>query len=353
MFKAVIRPSDIKSDGKCNIKLRIKHKGKHLYLSTTYYIFPEYFDIGRGQVKETHPNFRELNIQLKTLILDAERKILSLKDKANRVDISFIKNYLKQDDLHDIYKVFEKVIEDKKRMGSIRNAANYQFTLNKLKSFYPHSELSFETIDYKFLDEFNTFLNEQKLKVNTISILLRCLRAIFNRAINMDLVSYDIYPFRRFKIKTEQSRKRNLPASIIYKIANCDLKGQQQKARDLFMLSFYLMGMNIIDIYLLKKSDLLTDRIRYRRKKTGKNVSVKVLPEAKEIIERYKGKKYLLNLHEQYTDPYNLTKRVNTELKTIAGLIGIHELTFYYARHSWASIGASIGIPQDVIGKAL
>jgi site-specific recombinase XerD len=356
MVKAVIRNSDVSMRGKVNIKLRITHNRKALYLSTNYHIEPLNFDNKKGIVKDTYPNSASLNIQLKILILKAEQRIIELGDKLHKMDIHSLKEYIKDvKKKSDVFEMFEKVISDKKQIGRLHSASNYQLALNKLKEFHPYNELTFQSIDYSFLDEFQTWLLSKKLKVNYISILLRSIRSVFNKAINNNLIGFDVYPFRRFKIRSEQTRKRNLPAGIISQISRLELKGSVEVARDMFMLSFYLIGMNVPDMFNLKKTDLLGDRIKYRRQKTGKIVSVKVFPPAQVIIDKYKSKtKHLLNLKEKYVDYQGFAKRANVDLKTVADTIGLVErISFYYARHSWSTIGVSIGINQDVIGKAL
>jgi integrase len=357
IIKAVIRETDLRTDDKCNIKLRLTHKRKSAFLSTTHYIYPEHFDNTRGQVRDTHPNAKSLNISLKVLILEAEKKLLTV-DSVNKYDVQYLKKVIAQEAVDtDVFAVFDQMISDKDRSGSIRSSGNYALAQRKLKKFYPHATLSFHSVDYKFLTDFNTWMKENGGGVNYISILFRCLRAVFNYAINQGIIGYDTYPFRRFKIKQEKTKKRNLPPAVINKMRKIELSGLTAFGRDMFMLSFYLQGMNMPDLYNLKKTDVLSDRIRYKRKKTKQPLSVKVYPEAMEIIERYRSdakSKMLLRLSAEYTDLYNLTKRVNTELKNVAGAIGLIEpITFYYARHSWATIGISIGIPRDVISIGL
>lgn len=357
ILKAAIRETDKRNDDKCNIKLRITHNRKTLYLSTTHYIEPCFFNSVKGCIKDDYPNAKSMNISLKIIILEAEKKLLPIQN-INKFDIHYIKKILSDDSAGaDLFSIFKQMVSDKERSGSVRSSKNYDLAMRKLKAFYPHSELSFHSVDYKFLTDFNTWMKENGGGVNYISILLRCIRAVFNYAINQGIIGYDIYPFRRFKIKGERTKKRNLPANIINKMARKELQGLTAFGRDMFMLSFYLMGMNMPDLYNLKKIDILSDRVRYSRKKTKQPVSVKIQPEAREIIDRYLagGKtKMLLNLSENYSDLYNLTKRINKELKNVVGSIGLIEpVSFYYARHSWSTIGVRIGIPKDVIAKGL
>lgn len=140
------------------------------------------------------------------------------------------------------------------------------------------------------------------LKINSCSINLRNIRTIFNYAIDND--ETELYPFRKFKIAREETRKRSLKAEQLITLR--DFKGEeyQKQYQDMFMLMFYLIGINGIDLFHLK--GITNGRIEYKREKTGKLYSIKVEPEAMEIINRYKGKEYLLNILED--NNYNYRK---------------------------------------------
>lgn len=99
-----------------------------------------------------------------------------------------------------------------------------------------------------------------------------------------------------------------------------EVEGYQEQYRDLFLLVFYLIGINIGNLLTLKKTDVRNGRIDYYRNKTNKLISVKIQPEAAEIIERYAGSgDYLLNVMDRYSDYRNFAKRMNMAL----GKIGI------------------------------
>lgn len=193
------------------------------------------------------------------------------------------------------------------------------------------------------------------LSANTISMYLRVIRSIFNKAIDEEIVPLDLYPFRKFKIPKYEPAKRNLSPLHILRIANCELSGAEEKARDVFMLSFYLIGMNLADLYKIEKSQLFADRIDYKRQKTGARLSIKVYPEAMILIQKYKSKgKYLFTFHNDYSNRKNFNKQINKYLKFVAKRLGItRPVSVYYARHSWATIAVSLGFSRDAIGAAL
>ena len=117
----------------------------------------------------------------------------------------------------------------------------------------------------------------------------------------------------------------------------------------MFKLSFFLIGINIADLCGLSGIDA-EGRINYRRKKTKKLYSIKVEEEAMEIISRYRGAKYLLNILDIYKNAHTFTVFFDKVLKRIGVFT---ELTSYWARHTWATIASEIDIPEDVISRAL
>lgn len=133
------------------------------------------------------------------------------------------------------------------------------------------------------------------------------------------------------------------------------------------MLIFYLGGINIIDLCYLK--EIRNGYIEYRRAKTGRLYKIKVEPEALEIIERYKGKEYLINIMDRYTDYRDYRQRINRNLgeigttEIVKDKIGklrkkkrtasFPDLTTYWARHTWATIAAELDIPKETIAATL
>jgi integrase len=125
-------------------------------------------------------------------------------------------------------------------------------------------------------------------------------------------------------------------------------------SRDMYMLSFYLIGMNWRDLAFVK--EVRDGRIYYTRSKGKKSYSIKVFPEAQAIIDRYPGKKYLLDMMDNYSHYKGGTKRINAKLKIIATKCEIpRKISIYYARHSWSTIASdeSLGISEDIISRCL
>ena len=131
----------------------------------------------------------------------------------------------------------------------------------------------------------------------------------------------------------------------------------------MFMLMLYLIGINAVDLFSLKQ--IVNGRVEYNRAKTSKLYSIKVEPEAMEIIERYRGKNWLLNVLDEYGNYQDFLHRMGIGLKQIGpvvrkGLGGkkdreplFPEISSYWARHTWATIAAELDIPKETISAAL
>lgn len=257
---------------------------------------------------------------------------------------------------------YKKFVETKQ--GRTRQI--YETTWKRICEFTDKAErLNFEDITAKWLNEFNGYMAERSPAQNARSIHLRDIRAVFNFAIDEEIT--DLYPFRKFKIKSTPTMKRSLSADDIRMIATMPLLPWQEEYRDVFMLIFYLIGINIVDLFSLTHENVQNGRIVYTRRKTKRIYSIKIEPEAQEILERRKGTTHLIDVADRYKDHTNFTSRFNKALKTF-GTWEVDEhhkqkvrykpywdfLSSYWARHSWATIAYNdCNIPVDVISQAL
>lgn len=256
---------------------------------------------------------------------------------------------------------FRRCIESKSNAGYRENRT---YTLNKVCEYCKDSDhLTFDDIDLKWLNRFDEWLVGQGLKQNTRNIHFKNIRTVINRAIDEELT--DKYPFRRFKIKPEATRKRNLPINELRKLFTCEVEEYQIFYRDMAKLMFMLCGINAVDLYNLDRvtSD---NRVEYRRAKTHKLYSIKVEPEAMEIIEKYRGQKKLLNIADRWSSHKDFTKWLNSALKKIGEVTRSYrggkknirpfwpDISSYWMRHSWATIAYNeCDVSKDVIAQAL
>ncbi len=254
---------------------------------------------------------------------------------------------------------FQNFIDGKENKGT---KGVYKHTLDKIRSFDPDVDMKrFENIDLKWLTDFEAFCAKTASK-NARNIHLRNIRAVFNNAIDFEITA--AYPFRRFKIRPEATRKRSLTVEELRKLFDYPVEPYAEIYRDCFKLIFMLCGINTVDLHGLK-SITKDSRIEYKRAKTGRLYSIKVEPEALEIIDKYRGEKGLLGIADRWSDSRNFRHQLNKALQRFGqverkGRGGKKIITSefegvssYWARHSWATIAYEIGITKDIIAQAL
>lgn len=217
-------------------------------------------------------------------------------------------------------------------------------------------------IDLDWLESFEQWMTNRGLKVNGISIHMRNLRAVCNYAIKRNYITD--YAFRNYKIRKEQTAKRCLTVEQLRELRDFPCLEYQERYRDIFMLMFYLRGVNPVDLLNAERESVVDGRFEYRRCKTGHLFSIKIEPEAQVILDKYAGERLLLNVAEKNTWE-TFMQHMNIELKKIGATeIGKHgkklgitpicsQLSAYWSRHTWATMAAEIDIPKDTIGKAL
>jgi site-specific recombinase XerD len=255
----------------------------------------------------------------------------------------------------------DQLIATMKQTGNNGNARAYQDALNAFIKFNDEKDIDFKNVNSRLLQRFQESLIKKGVKINSISVYLRTLRAIFNKAIDDKVVAKRLYPFTDFEIQQEKTIKRALSKEEITKIRNLDLSKRLDKefARDIFMFSFYNRGMNFVDISYLQPENIVGDRIIYRRQKTGQTFTIKITEQAQVIIGKYSkpDSKFvfpILKEGKEYLTYRNAGRLLNKKLKDIGKELELRiPLTSYVARHSWATIAKRSGVPTAVISEGL
>jgi integrase len=316
--------------------------------------------LGRnGKVKPKHANYIELNAALTKLIDEYNSLFASLGPDIRYMDVNTMANKLRCNEANgaSFLKYANRRIKELKEEGRHSYAISYEASNKWLAGF---TDILFKEINHEFLEKFQKHLKKSGKRVNTIRIYLNNIKAIFNHAIDSNVIRQELYPFRKLKIKKEKTGYRDLTIAEMRKLQFGPKTKAQQKAFDTFMLSFFLIGINMKDLLYLTEKNIVKGRIVYRRSKTEKKVeeriSVKITPESRAIIEKYKGTKYLLDYLDEddsYTHFKTVTHNINDRLALVGKSFGINDLTTYYARYSWSTIASSLGILQDTISHAL
>jgi len=355
-FHAVILKGDIhvKQDKTSNIKIRITHKGRPEYISTDLYVNHKKFKKGYA----TGENSNYINDRIREELTKYERRYLRLGTLPVKLSSKELKiELLRDSDTSDIdFLAFaDNFIQEQRLLGKDGSVRGFEGFMSNLKNF--RTSLSFQEIDVHFLNEFQNYLKLQGIK-GGVNNYMRYFRLIFNRGRDKyndedrGLIRIPNYPFRKFKIERSENKTQNNSLSVDQMktfINYKPVRERQQMAKDMFMLMFYLIGINTIDLYHLEKPDK-DGRVNYKRSKTGRSYSIKLEPEAEEIIKRYPSEKLLLNISERYDSYINFRRYINLELEKIALCIQqqLQEqdekatypqgITSNWARHTWATI---------------
>lgn len=291
--------------------------------------------------------------------------ICNFNRKGSLYSIDDIVNAFKSGSNSDSFLDFMKaVIVRLKDLNKIRTSKSYQSTLNSFAEFLGGEDISLDMLDIYLLEEYEAFLKIKGNVHNTITFHMRNLRAIYNRAVDRELIEQK-FPFKHVQINIEKTTKRAIPLKDISQIKELDLfhLKELEFARDIFLFSFYTRGMSFIDISYLRKKDIQNGILSYRRRKTGQRLEMRWEKCMDDIVKKYastnKESEYLLPIiidkykcsNQQYSV---VSAKINRHLKKIAEILHLQiNLTMYVARHSWASAAKYKNIPLSVISEGM
>lgn len=344
------------------LKIALTIAGKTALFPLLVRVKADQWDKDKQIVKE-HPNKKELNLFLSSKKNEVDRELLKLSELGmlKGKSVTEVKDMVLQalnpgEKRGDFIVRFERFMSLKS--GQTRDS--YEWTLKKLRDFDADLEKrSFEDISKDYLMDF--LYKQEKLAKNSKSILMRNIKAVFNDAIDMNVTT--AYPFRKFVIPSERKRKISLTLEQARTLAMMDCEKEHTEYRDMFMLMLYLRGVNTIDLLTALPTQIVNGRFEYRRSKVGTLFSVKIEPEAMDIINRYRGKKYLLSPLERYKNYRDYQAHLNNALKKIGCIRGKNrkimvggmfpKLSSNWARHTWGTIGLNIGISKEVVSMGM
>ena len=351
------------SDKPSSLKIAVGHRSNTSHIVLDIQLLPSQWDKANSRIIG-HPQKVMLNrlIQTKLGQVNAILLEMSAMENINLLTTAELCRRIREQMNPEDAKVEKKPTEDPNTflkwydrfMDRKKGRTNgiYKDTRNRLVAWLGEENLSkvkFEDIKIAWLEDLQDWLSET-CQANTIAIHLRNIRAVVNYAIDNEVTSY--YAFRRFKIKTEATRKRNFDVETLRRIFNHQCKEEwQQKYLDFFKLTFMLIGINVKDLCYAEKAK--GGRIEYIRAKTHRPYSIKVESEAFAIIERYAGEERLVNFCESYKNYRSFYMNMCNGLKEIKKQLGLSELTTYWARHSWATIAVKLGVSKDIVALAL
>ncbi|MBT2560070.1 site-specific integrase [Pedobacter sp. ISL-68] len=367
-----------KADGTYNVKICVHHKDQRKFIDTNHYVVKKQLT-AKMKVKDNFVNDL-IDDQLK-----GYRKVISeLGEKLNFFNAESLRDYLREKDSDvDFIKFCAMHIEQTFKEGRTGTAHNHRKIRNSLIDYFKRDSVSINEINSNMLASYERYLRSERTmtravtkdgqtKEKTVKGLsdsglhnhMRDLRTLFNAARNLyndeDLGIYRIkhYPFKKYKIGSAPlTKKRNNTLEQVLAIRYSITKpgSRAELAKELYMLSFYLCGINAVDLYYLDKKDIKNGRIDYNRSKTeGRRkdnafISIKIVEEAKPLLE-----KYIEKLSVRYVDSDGLNRALGMGMKHLRKLTGIDKLTLYWARHTFATIARNAcRISKDDVALAL
>lgn len=372
-----------KKDGSRAVIISFIHKRYRKQAKLGICLLPKQWDEVNCKVTAKHPQSKALNLKLKSITASMEAviaryvgwevdgetiyaeiesllfpdKVAKKKEAAAKAAEEAAQAEAEQNSVLEVARRFTAMKKPSTRL-------TYERTLKHLEAFIAegHSNV-LDELNKAWLTEFDNYLAKTNPSANARALHMRNLRAVLNYALDEELTTN--YPYRRFKIKTVKTAKRSLSANTLHDILTYEVEDWQVIYRDMFALSFMLMGINFADMLQLKPNQYREGRIEFNRHKTSKLYSMKVEPEAAKLIEKYAGQDFVLSVMDSRKDYLQFIRQTNNALRKIgvcerSGLGGkksitpiCGDLSTYWARHTWATIAAELDIPKETIAAAL
>ena len=384
-IKAEIKKSELKVDGTYNVKIRFTLDRKVKRLSTNLFITSK--DLTKSLKFKEDTSFKRA---IDRLVLYYREQCFKLQLDQNHYSLDEIIEFLNGEQEKQQTIDFIKFSREWIASTTIKGAPNYTTAINALVRFIGKEELDINLITLDFLESFKAFLNKER-EIRTKRLMQQGKRVPSNRSLSLYLISIKKLfneakkkynkkeknlilipnsPFMELEIpKQEATRKRAISADIIKKLWKLPYKDMKKGykstchynlAKDCFILSFCLMGINSADLYNATEMEGYT--IVYNRTKTKDrrldkaqmkvDIPRLILP----LVEKYKDKtgKRLFNFYQYYADEKDFNKAINYGLKEICTILEIDDLEYYAARHSWATIALNkAGIDKYIVHAAL
>lgn len=365
-----------KADGTYPVKLRVIYKSKQNRMYATKYSLTkaEYDSLPTSKSKR----LMEIRNNLSALETHARDIISQLPEFT--FDAFIIKMFGKKAstiDPQDVYGAFRDSINELERHNQIGNANVYLCALTSIQKY--RSKLTFEQVTVRFLKDYEAAMTAQGNSPTTISMYLRCLRSMYNKAIAKGIVSRERYPFGgakdygKYIVPAPENVKKALPLSDIKKIFEyTPTTDNEGFYRDLWIFSYLCNGANMKDICLLKYQNIDGDTITFRRSKTvrtnvkSKPIVAAYIDKLREIVARWGNvskvpASYVFPILQPADDEKRIKERVaqvvkltNKYIKRVAEATGIEaNVTTYTARHSFATTLRDAGVNVYFISESM
>lgn len=357
------------ANGEHPLMICICKNSKRKYISLGVSVAPQYWDFQKNKPKRNCPNkilieklIAQKSKELSELVLELEADnrqytAATLVEKAVRPKVKTTVGSLMQEHI--------KELRDASRTGY---ALSMEQVYNSLVKFNGHLDIPFSDIDIQWLKKYEQWLRNDGLAENTIGIRFRTLRRIYNLALERKLVKSEDYPFKSFGVSRlhQNTPKRAVNKDYIHQILSYSTEDKRyycSLAIDLFKFSYFMGGINFVDMAYLTERNIMDGRLVYCRRKTKKIINLPLLQEARDVLNKYiSDSEYLFPIFLQYHKTeqqrrnrlHKVITKVNDALKEIGKELGIPiDLTTYVARHSYATVLKRSGVSTAIISESL
>ena len=392
-FTILVREQTKRRDGTYPVSIRLTHNRKSVNIPTGVYVRKAQIKTNFTGLKDAEL-YRSLNddiikyseILRKEYGTDMSR--YTAKELANAI---VAHRAAPEGENIDFIKFGREYVEGLIEEGRVGYAESADAVLKNLIHFFGKENISIKEINAKNLQAFIEYLSKPRkmsyvdskgrsvtmtrkpCKAQTIKDYLGDIQTIFNAARDKyndedsEVMLITHFPFRNKKLQVdvkEEPAKRDLTIEEVAQIVKADNlpTARMQLARDVLLISFYLLAMNTADIYA-EDAYINIRRVQYRRQKTKTRrkdeamFSVKIEPEVLPLLRKYRDpdKKRLFCFYKMYSSHKTFNSNVNDGAKALAKHLGWdHTLTSYYMRHSWATIASEdCGISDEEVALAL
>lgn len=354
---AVLRHTKAK-DGSYKIRISIGHKSETHYIVTRYRV-QSLANFVNGVVVN-QPDAHYINVKLRALLNDYDSRldaIPNLGDLSCEQLRDMLRDMRPMTGTATMRQMADEYITLLRKEGRNSYARIIEFAVAKFLR-YMNGDVMLSQLNTVTIDNYYHYLLSQGFSAAYTNICMVNVRIIVNRAVQMQQVRYDVHPFQYYHCQQGEPRELDIPVEDMRKFVGYDAgsRGHQQAA-DLFLLSYYLGGMNLKDMVAYDfrgykgKPILSYIRLKTSTKKRGnRTVEFTIQPEAFPIIDRWMDPKtgHLIDVKpEKYA---SRLKYIDLCLEHIAERLHIdHRLSFYSARKSFVQHGFELGIPLETL----
>lgn len=355
-----ILPHKVLKDGRHKVRIAVSHKQQTSYILTNVVIDSE-TQFRNGQVVR-RPDASLLNRKLRNLLNEYQDRLDGIKHQALYTCIQ-LKEILINSNGPECAATFQSISASYERELSESGSVGYAKMLERNCRYFTEfcrGDILLADITPEMIENYSRFLRVKKgVGDTTNSMMMRNTKTVINRGVKKRVVSYEVHPFVNFQISAAPVRQVDLPLEVFNRLRLAEPTEKRYRvARDLFCLSFYLGGINLVDLMQIDFRGL--DVLEYVRTKSrstthGQNVVSFAIPEpAKEIIKRWMNRN-TGRLDFGYKFSYsNFSRYLSRLLASFSRSLGITEKVVYYsARKSFAQYASEIGIPDGVIDYCL